>query len=159
MFSSKQGTLRALLLVSVLCFGSAARAAEWSPLLPEQLNWIESPAYPGVTFAVLAGGMGKPGFFTVRAKFPPNYQLGPHIHTDDRGLTILVGSWKQGIGTQFDAAKAVAMPAGSFVLIPANQVHFDIAGPQGATVQVTGMGESKTEYLDAADDPKTRYGR
>jgi hypothetical protein len=51
------------------------------------------------------------------------------------------------------------MPAGSFVLIPANQVHFDIAGPEGATVQVTGMGESKTEYLDSADDPKTRYGR
>ena len=79
------------------CVGSAAWAAEWSPLLPEQLNWIESPAYPGVTFALLAGGMGKPGFFTVRAKFPPNYQLGPHTHTDDRGLTILVGSWKQAI--------------------------------------------------------------
>ena len=137
MFSSKQGTARALLLVSVLCVASAARAGEWNPLLPEQLNWIESPAYPGVTFAVLAGGMGKPGAFTVRAKFPPNYKLGPHTHTDDRGLTILVGSWKQGIGAQFDAAKAVAMPAGSFVLIPANQVHFDIAGPEGATVQVT----------------------
>jgi hypothetical protein len=51
---------------------------------------------------------GKPGFFTVRAKFPPNYQLGPHTHTDDRGLTIR--SWKRGIGAQFDAAKAVSMP-------------------------------------------------
>jgi len=130
MFSSKQCALRGLLVVSAICVGSAAWAAEWSPLLPEQLNWIESPAYPGATFAVLAGGMGKPGVFTVRAKFPPNYQLGPHTHTDDRGLTILVGSWKQGTGAQFDAAKAVVMPAGSFVLIPANQVHSTSPAPR-----------------------------
>src|ERR1700674_1545282 len=119
MFSSKPSALRWLMLATVICAGGAARGAEWSPLLPEQLSWIESPSYPGVAFAVLAGGMGKPGFFTVRAKFPPNYQLGPHTHTDDRGLTILEGSWKQGIGGELDAAKAVAMPAGSFVLIPA----------------------------------------
>jgi hypothetical protein len=42
---------------------------------------------------------------------------------------------------------------------PGESGPLDIAGPEGATVQVTGIGESKTEYLDAADDPTTRYGR
>ena len=158
MFSSKQGTLGALLLVSVLCFGSAARAAEWNPLLPEQLNWIESPAYPGVTFAVLAGGMGKPGVFTVRARFPPNYQLGPHTHTDDRGLTILGGQLeagdrnavRSGHGGVDAGWKLCAHPGESGPLR-----HRRARGRYGPG----GMGGSKTEYLDAADDPKTRYGR
>ena len=146
------------LIATVLALlASGAAAQEWKPLLPGDLRWIELPSYPGVRFAVLAGGLAEPGPFTVRAKFPPNYRLGPHTHTDDRGLTILEGSWMQGIGDRLDPANAVPMPAGSFVLIPANQVHFDISGPEGATVQVTGMGRSLTRYLDPADDPKTRY--
>ena len=93
MFSSKRVALRGLLLVSAICVGSAAWAAEWSPLLPEQLNWIESPAYPGVTFAVLAGGMGKPGFFTVRAKLPPTTSL---VRTPTRMTGASRFSWAVG---------------------------------------------------------------
>lgn len=153
----RRGAWLVLIATVLMGPGSGAGAQEWKPLLPGDLRWMDVPSYPGVQFALLSGGLGKPGPFTVRAKFPPNYRLGPHTHTDDRGLTILEGSWMQGIGDQLDPAKAVQMPAGSFVLIPANQVHFDISGPEGATVQVTGIGESLTRYLDPADDPKSKY--
>jgi len=73
-------------------------------LLPEDLRWIALPSHPGVGSAVQAGGVAEPRLFTVRAKFPPNYRLGPHTHTDDRGLTIMQGSWMQGVEDQFEPA-------------------------------------------------------
>lgn len=44
-----------------------AGAQEWKPRLPDELNWIKLAAYPGVKFAVLSGGFGKPGPFTIQA--------------------------------------------------------------------------------------------
>jgi hypothetical protein len=148
-----------LLLVGALAGSAAVHAMDWGVITPTELKWTDIPSYPGAQFALISGDPSKPGPLTLRARFPPNYQLGPHTHTDDRVLTILEGSWRQGIGEDFDPATAALMPAGSVVLIPADQVHFDISGPEGATVQVTGTGGSRTHYLAPAYDPKTRYGK
>ena len=151
-------TLLALMVSAVLSMSTAVESAEWGVIIPSDIKWIDLPSYPGVKFAVLSGTPGKPGPYTLRAKFPPNYQLGPHTPTDDRVLTILEGAWKQGVGDDFDPGKAVHLPRGSFATIPANQIHFDIAGPEGATVQVTGTGgDSRTAYVNPADDPKNKY--
>ncbi len=49
------------------------------------------------------------------------------------------------------------MPTGSVALIPANEVHFDIVGPEGAVIQVTGTGEAHTAYRSSEDDPQNKY--
>lgn len=146
-------------VVGLLSFAAPqeAYAQEGSIVTPDKITWVDVPSFPGVQIALIEGSPGKPGPYTLRAKFPPNYELGPHTHTDNRVLTVISGAWHTGFSEQFDKASATLMPTGSVALIPANRVHFDIAGTEGAVIQVTGTGEAHTAYRNPDDDPQKKY--
>lgn len=146
----------AAVTLTSLCASLGANAQEASVVMPDKISWLEVPSFPGVKVALIQGNPGKPGPYTLRAKFPPNYQLGPHTHSDNRVLTVIAGSWQTGFGEKLDAQVSV-MPAGGVALIPAGENHFDIAGSEGAEIQVTGTGEAHTTYRDQADDPQNKY--
>jgi quercetin dioxygenase-like cupin family protein len=155
-------SIASMLLVAV-GLGSAIESA-WSGdsdivLTPDKVQLADVPSYPGMKAATLMGNFSKPGTFVLRMKFPGNYVLGPHTHPDDRTITVLEGTWYSGSGDVTDCAKAAAMPVGSFGFIPGNAVHFDCTGPEGAYIQVTGIGPSGTKWLNPTDDPKIKYAK
>jgi uncharacterized RmlC-like cupin family protein len=97
------------------------------------------------------GDPSKPGLFIVRLKVPANYKIMPHSHPTDENVTIVSGSVAFGMGDKLDT-KAKAMPAGSFVSMPAKMHHFAFSTKE-SVVEVSAMGPFQIDYVDPKDDP------
>ncbi len=118
---------------------------------PGEVHWTEEPGSMGVQSAVLAGDPNKPGVYVMRVRFPPHVMDRPHRHPNARYVTVLQGTWYAGTGPTFDLAKAVPMPAGSFMVHPAQGPHWDgSAGDEPVIVQITGFGPGSTTLVDPA---------
>jgi quercetin dioxygenase-like cupin family protein len=121
-------------------------------ITPETIDW-KSPLGVGSTpFAFLDGDPAKPGIYVQRVKFSPNVFTRPHWHGEDRHIVVLKGTWYMGTGKDFDASKAVPMPAGSYVKHPAGAVHWDGAKDEEVELQVIGAGPLTTELV-STDGP------
>jgi quercetin dioxygenase-like cupin family protein len=111
-------------------------------VLYDQVKFGPAPApYPAqAKLAVLAGDPSKAGSqYTIRLELPDGVKIAPHTHGDTENVTILSGIGLVGVGTTFDAAHMTALPAGSFVSIPAGTPHYAMA--KGDTIiQVNGVG-------------------
>jgi quercetin dioxygenase-like cupin family protein len=119
-------------------------AAGFERVLPDQVVWKDVPNGLGVQAAVVSGDPSKPGVYVVRVKFPPGISSAPHVHAEDRYAVVLKGTWYTGTDADWDPAKAVALPAGSFMKHPAGAVHFDGARDGEVILQIVGIGPSKT---------------
>lgn len=101
--------------------------------------------------ATLQGSPSKPGLYVVRVRFPPHVMDMPHSHSTDRHVTVISGTWTAGAGPDFDPAKATHLKAGSYMLHPANGVHWDgAATDEEAVVQIIGMGPVTTTQSHGA---------
>lgn len=120
-------------------------------LTPDQIVWKDVPNGRGVQFAVVSGDPGKPGVYVVRAKFPPGIMSSPHIHDEDRFVVVVKGTWYTGTAADWDPAKTVGLPPGSFMKHPAKAVHFDGAKDEEVIVQIVGIGPSRTTTLTPAE--------
>ena len=105
---------------------------------PSQIEWRGRPGGPQM--ATLLGDSSKPGFYIVLMKFPPHMTSRPHFHPYDRYATVISGTWWVGTGTKFDLDAMVPMPAGSFVIDHAGQVHYDGAKDQQVIIEICGQG-------------------
>jgi quercetin dioxygenase-like cupin family protein len=113
-------------------------------LTPDEIEW-KSPLGAGIEVAVLQGDPSKPGsVYVQRVKFPPGMFSSPHYHPEDRHVTVIKGTWYAGTGENFDAAKAVPLKAGSYMLHPARAVHWDGAKDEEVIVQIVGVGPAET---------------
>ncbi len=90
----------------------------------------------------------------IRVRFPPGAHSNPHFHSRDRHATVIKGVWWNGVGEELDFNKAVPMNAGSYVLHPANGVHWDGAGDEEVVVQINGEGPVETTAVGATDAPR-----
>ena len=108
---------------------------------PADLVWTGAGSVKQI---VLYGDPTKPGLYAVLLKWPPGSGSRPHSHPNDRFVTVISGTWWVGTGTDYDMAKTVPMPAGSFVTHTAGGIHFDGARDEEVIVQVVGMGPSTT---------------
>jgi quercetin dioxygenase-like cupin family protein len=154
-----------LLAAAVLAVGAAATAAAQAPapaapargdaVWEANFTWGDGPpALPrGVQMAKLAGDPALPGPFVARLKFPPGFVLPPHVHTTDENVTVLAGTVMSGRGETFDKSKTRTLTAGAFGVTPAGTAHFSHA-PDGATLQIHGVGPFTVRYLDPKDDPR-----
>lgn len=106
--------------------------------LPGQIKWTGDPSVAQT--AVLHGDPSKPGLYVVLIKWLPHYMSHPHFHPNDRYITVLSGTWWVGTGTKFAPDSTVAMPAGSYVVDLAKQVHFDGAKDVPAVLEIVGEG-------------------
>jgi hypothetical protein len=130
------------LLIGFAVFGS--QAAELDPRsvefqTPADIRWVRNAAGTSEQ-AVLFGDPSKPGPYVVRIKWLPGNFSQPHFHNSDRYFAVISGTWWVGTGSQFDPDSTVPMPAGSYVLHKAGQLHFDGAKNGEAIIQVTGIG-------------------
>jgi quercetin dioxygenase-like cupin family protein len=138
--------------VTALALGLGAGSAatpDFVRITPEALHWVDIPNGHGAQMAILFGNPDKPGLYVIRVRFPPHVMDRPHTHPKDRYVTVLEGTWYAGTGNTFDIAHAVAMPAGSAMLHPANAPHWDgSATSTPVIVQITGEGPATTTLVD-----------
>jgi hypothetical protein len=141
------GTAALAILLSLGTFislGSAEpKASDLDPTavtykLPDQIKWTGDPAVAET--AVLHGDPTKPGLYVVLIKWAPHHMSHPHFHPNERYITVLSGTWWVGTGTKYDPDSTVAMPAGSYVVDLAKQVHFDGAKDVPAVLEIVGEG-------------------
>ncbi|QLH41447.1 MAG: cupin domain-containing protein [Coxiellaceae bacterium] len=74
--------------------------------VPDNLVWQKVEGLPGVKRAILYGDPNKAGPFTIRLKFPANYQVLAHTHPGLEQDTVISGSLYLGVGKHFDEKKA-----------------------------------------------------
>lgn len=130
-------------MVFVLASGAAVAQVDVVALVPDQVAWASAPGLPpDWQIAVLMGDPAKAGAYVQRVKLPPNAAIPPHMHPDDENITVLSGAFGIGEGEVVDKAKGRVLPAGSFYHLPANTPHFAWAGPEGAIIQIHGVGPS-----------------
>lgn len=122
-----------------------------------ELKWGDPPPVfeKGATFTLISGNPGAPGPYVVRLKMPAGYKINPHWHPTDENVTVIAGTFMIGMGEKFDKATMKELPAGGFVLLPAEMRHYAMAKTP-AIVQVHGMGPFQLTYVNPADDPSTR---
>jgi len=146
--------------IAVLALLAAPLAAQASEghimVLPDQLKWADVPSLPpGARIAVIEGSMSQPGPFTVRLKFPANYQIPAHSHPAIERVTVLSGTFHMGSGDKLDKARTHALPAGGIVIIPPGSNHFAWTAEE-TVVQLNGIGPWGVTYANPADDPRKK---
>ncbi len=108
----------------------------------------------GVQIAVLLGSPAKEGPFVIRLKFPADYEIPPHRHTQEEHVTVISGGFGMGAGAAHDREAAPLLPPGSFVRIPKGTAHYAWTNEE-TIVQLNGIGPFGIEYVNNADDPRT----
>jgi len=137
-----------LLAAGLLAFGFAApiraQSAKLDPAavefkLPDQINWVENAA-AGNASANLYGDPNKPGLYIQLVKWHAGHMSRPHFHPNDRFITVVSGTWWVGSGPKYSPETTTPLPAGSFVVHHARQVHYDGAKEGDAVLEIVGMG-------------------
>ena len=106
---------------------------------PEDIKFVRNAAGTQET-AVLFGDPAKPGPYVIRLRWLPGNMSRPHFHPNDRFFVVISGTWWLGTGEKFDPNSTVPVPAGTYVVHHAGQVHYDGAKDEPAVIQVWGMG-------------------
>ncbi len=106
--------------------------------LPKNLHWKTSES--GNSTAVLYGDPSKPGLYIVLTKWAPGHMSRPHMHPNDRRITVLSGTWWVGWGPKYDPASTKPVPAGSYVTHYGKQIHYDGAKDGEVLLEIVGMG-------------------
>lgn len=131
----------ALAIALVLASGAVLAQNGTLTILPSQVSWGPAPGLPdGWQAAFLVGDPTKPGPYVERVRLPANAMVAPHTHPDIENITVISGAFGIGQGDAADKSNGQLLPAGSFYMLPANTAHFAWAGPDGAVVQVHGVG-------------------
>jgi quercetin dioxygenase-like cupin family protein len=155
--------MRATIAVCAVAVAAAASAQSPAPAsLPArgdavwEANFVWGDGPQGlpksVRMAKLSGDPAQPGPFVARLKFPAGFVLPPHVHTTDENVTVLAGTVMSGRGETFDKTRTRTLTAGAYGLTPAGVAHFSHA-PEGATLQIHGVGPFTVRYIDPKDDP------
>ena len=135
------------------------RSRLWARLLRSCISFVVGLPLTSTAFAQLAVVEGNPGAasgdYTVRLKMPDGYRIAPHWHPNRENVTIISGTFKVGMGDQFDEAKMGAFPAGSFAYLDPQMHHYAMASGE-VVVQVHGMSPLQFNYVNPDDDPSKK---
>ncbi len=153
----RMGLIAAALLGLASLASSEDAHDEAKELTPGDVQFIDNPAFPkGGQTAVVYGDPAKPGLFIIRAKFPPNYVVPPHIHPVFESVTVLSGSMGSGMGKTVDKSQGEILGPGSLLLLPANHPHYVWSGDTETIIQVAAIGPFDLIYINPEDDPRKK---
>lgn len=126
-------------------------------LAANTLKWGDAPpGFPaGARVAVVSGNPGEAQPYVLRAQFPANYRLAPHSHPTTESATVLSGTVALGMGDKFDESAMQDLTPGGFASLPAGMRHFFIS-KTASTIQLHGTGPFAINYVNPADDPRTK---
>ena len=138
-------------------------AADNQHVLQRAKETVWAPAPPmlprGAEIAVVSGDPGKAVPFTIRLKFPANYDIPAHSHPGDENVVIVSGALTFGMGDKLvrGASANKTLTAGGYALMPANMNHFAYTTKE-TTVIVYGLGPVNFKYVNPSDDPRSSSG-
>jgi quercetin dioxygenase-like cupin family protein len=140
-----------------LLFTSTAHdhSQEKNAFTPDTIPWGPAPPVVrhGAQFAVLEGDpTASTGDFTIRLKMPDGFRIAPHFHPERENVTVISGTFKVGMGDEFETNKMKAFTAGSFAFLDPNMHHFAMACGE-TIVQVHGRSPLQFNYINPEDDP------
>src|SRR6266436_92198 len=81
---------------------------EKNAFTPDTIPWGPAPPIvrPGAQFAVLEGDpTASSGDFTIRLKMPDGFRISPHWHPQRENVTVISGTFKVGMGDEFESDK------------------------------------------------------
>ena len=117
-----------------------------------ELKFAPSKLVPGISQAVISGNPATPGqVYVVRNRFSPGTFSPPHFHPETRYITVIKGTWWVGSGPKFDKDATTPVPAGSFVVHYANQIHWDGAKDEETWLVIVGEGPGTLTLVDATN--------
>ena len=136
---------------------SAQTADGHKMITPQDIKWAPGPPSipPGAQVAVLYGDPGKDGLFAMRLKVPKGYRIAPHSHPKPEIVTVVSGTARLGMGETADAAKAQALPAGSFFVMTPGMAHY-FAADEETVIQLNSTGPWGLTYVNPKDDPRQK---
>jgi hypothetical protein len=128
-------------------------------LTPGDMKWGSAPPVlpAGAQAAVLDGDPTKPGFFTIRLKFPDGYKVPAHWHPTDEHVTVVQGILKAGMGDAHNDSALHEFPVGSYLKLPKRMNHF-VSAKGEVIVQISGQGPFVLTYVNPSDDPTKKVG-
>ncbi len=135
--------------ITAVALSGMAQAASINPVLPDAtLNWKDARTLPpGAQVAILSGNPTKAEPFVARVKLPANFVIPPHSHPVAEYDTVLSGALYIGTGKEVNTDNGTELPVGSFVKMPAKQVHYSWTKEE-TVLQISGMGPWGTHYTD-----------
>ena len=129
---------------------------------PKEAQWGPAPPLipPGAKIAVLSGDPTKSVPYSVRLKFPANYNIAAHSHPTDENVVIVSGALTFGMGDKLQrgAATNKTLRSGGYALMPANMNHFAYTTGE-TTIVLYGQGPVDFKYVNPADDPRNTPSR
>lgn len=135
-----------LLAASIAAVGIASStvvsAASGAPIIvmPNAVKWQPVKGMAGLQYAGVYGDPTKAGGeYAARYKVPAGFKFPAHSHPQSEQVTVLSGTFLVGVGDKMDASKMVALPAGSFVQIPAGLHHYAMAKTD-TVLEIHGIG-------------------
>jgi Domain of unknown function (DUF4437) len=117
----------------------------------DAIDWQEL-GDDGTKYALLEGRRDRAAPFSYAFHIPAGFWDPPHWHTADARVFVARGTLHLGYGNVFDRKTLQAFPAGSYVIVPANAVHFDGSDADTLIIGVA-MGPWSTHYRDASVTP------
>jgi len=156
---------KAFVLFSILAVSAAVSgtclAGDHPPghlvVSPADVEWSAVGSLPpGAEATVLEGDPSKAEPFTMRIRFPANYDVPVHTHPAVERVTVLEGTLYVGIGETFDRDAATALPEGGLAVMDAGVAMYGFTGDEGAVIQLNGEGPWGIDYLDPAKDPRKK---
>lgn len=94
------------------------------------------------------------GFFVERAIFPAGYKSNPHTHSGDLHVTVITGSINLALKSTTDTTLDIKVYGpGSFIVIPANQSHFEWF-TEITVMDLTGVGPLNTVNSPIVHSPQ-----
>jgi quercetin dioxygenase-like cupin family protein len=134
--------------IGILCLAAVAVAqTAITQKLPADIKFNPVPFAPGAEVGFLASDGNKPEMYTLRVRLAKDAKIPPHTHPDSRMVTILSGELFAGIGPTFDPEHGTLLPEGSFMVIPAGEVHWSWAKNGDVVYQETGNGPTTTNLI------------
>jgi hypothetical protein len=121
--------------------------AKWGPAPPML------PA--GAEIAVLAGNPMGTGQYTLRLKFPANYNIPAHSHPTDENVAVVSGGFFVGMGDKLDRTAGQQLNPGGFGLLPAGMNHFAYTKTE-TTILLFGQAPVQFKYVNPKDDPRNK---
>jgi hypothetical protein len=153
-------TMIAAIVAALLTLMPAAGAAQGHGdhlmVVPSDLKWGDVPSLPpGAKIVVIEGPLSEAKPFTMRLRFPANYQIPAHYHGAIEHVTVISGTFNMGLGDKLDTKATRALGPGSMGIMRPGTRHF--AWTEGETVvQVHGVGPWTITYVNPADDPRKK---
>jgi len=144
----------AIVLALVATSAWAQHTGHHQSVSSADLKWSDVPSLPkGAQIAVIEGPMNQAVPFTVRLRFPANYNLPAHTHPAVERVTVLSGTFNMGMGEKFNRTGTQAVRAGDMMIMQPGTVHYARTDSE-TVVQLHGTGPWGITYLNPNDDPR-----